>query len=516
MVQGIDFQSHIKKLNNIGIALSSQTNLRVLLGMILKEAREFANADAGSLYIKEENKLHFEVSQNDTLDHRPGNEKESFQPYPLPITKKSIAGFITITGTFLNINDVYHIPETEEYSFNRDFDDRNDYRTRSMLVIPMKDNEGEIIGVLQLINSMDSDRNVIPFAKEYEELLLSLSSQAAVAIRNAKLIEDIKRLFGALVQYSASAIDARSPHTAGHSKRVANLSIQIAKAINQEKEGSLAEVQFSPEEIEELNFSAWLHDIGKIGVQEKILEKATKLSEDRIDVIKNRFNIIKLNIINEFTREKYAIIEEGIGDKSSIKKLSRNTELKLKKIDKDMEFILRLNKQGFLNDEDEVRLKKIYRKNYRDLEGTKKPYLTDYEFRNLSIKHGNLTAEEYQEIQSHVAYTLNIIKNIPFTHNLKNIPLYAAAHHEMLNGTGYPERLVGDEIPIQSRILAVADVYDALVASDRPYKKALTPEQAIEVIKFEAENNRLDKNIINIFIENKLYKTIPGITTFIK
>lgn len=514
MNQEINFKDQIKKLNKIGIALSSEINLKVLLDMIVREAREFTNADAGSLYIKEGNKLHFEVAQNDTLDRRLGNEKDAFVPYPLPLTKKSIAGYVAITGGFLNIEDVYEISESEEYSFNRGFDKRNDYRTRSMLVIPMEDHEREIIGVLQLINSLNSGGNVISFAKEYEELLLSLASQAAVAIRNAKLIDDIKKLFEALVQYSASAIDARSPHTAGHSRRVAKYVVKIAEAINQKKDGNLANVRFTPEEIEELNYAAWLHDIGKIGVREKILEKANKLSDDRIEAIKNRFNVIKLRALNIFINNKFRIFKDRVDDEPFLKKLDKDIKLKLKKIDKDLKFILMVNKSGFLNDEEEERLKKISRKKYLDFEGTEKPYLTDYEYKNLSIRKGNLTEEEYHEIQSHVAYTLNIVNNIPFTKNLNKIPFYAAAHHEMLNGSGYPERLSGDEIPIQSRILAVADVYDALVASDRPYKKAMPSDMALEVLKSEAENGRLDRDIVDIFVENSLYETLPGIISF--
>ncbi|MEK7847268.1 MAG: GAF domain-containing protein, partial [Nitrospinota bacterium] len=305
----VALEEKIKRLNRIGVALSSQTDLRLLLDMIVKEGRGFTNSDAGSLYIKEGDKLIFEVAQNDTLDKRLGeHEREAFIPFPLPLTKKSIAGYVALTGITLNISDVYHLTEKDEYSFNRDFDMRNNYKTTSMLVIPMTDHEGEIIGVLQLINALDKTEKVIPYPKEFEDLISSLASQAAVAIRNAKLIQDIKNLFEALVKYSATAIDARSPHTAGHSKRVAELSIKVADTINKEKDGPLSDIKFSLLEMEELRIAGWLHDIGKIGVREWVLEKANKLNDDRMETIQNRFQLI--------------------GEKIKISKLEKKLEMK--------------------------------------------------------------------------------------------------------------------------------------------------------------------------------------------
>ena len=273
----MDLRKQIERLNKIGIALSSETNLRALLELILREARGFTDSDAGSLYIKEEDKLSFEVTQNDTLDSRGGRDKEVFKPFPLPMTKKSIAGYVAKTGKILNIKDVYEIPATEEYSFYPNFDKRNNYRTKSMLLVPMMDHEEEIIGVLQLINSISKSGQVISFDKEYEDLVSSLASQAAVAIRNVRLIDEIKKLFESLVHYSASAIDARSPHTAGHSRRVSQLAVRVARAINNQNNGHFADVFFSEAELEELSYTAWLHDIGKIGVREFVLEKANKL-----------------------------------------------------------------------------------------------------------------------------------------------------------------------------------------------------------------------------------------------
>jgi HD-GYP domain-containing protein (c-di-GMP phosphodiesterase class II) len=495
-----ELEERIKRLNGIGIALSSQTDLRILLETIVKEGRGFTSSDAGSLYRKEEDKLIFEVAQNDTLDRRLGEKKkEAFSPFPIPLTKKSIAGYVALTGVTLNISDVYQLSEAEEYSFNRDFDNRNNYKTTSMLVIPMKDHEGEIIGVLQLINAIDETGNIIPYPQDLQDLISSLASQAAVAIRNAKLIGDIKNLFESLVKYSATAIDARSPHTAGHSRRVSELSVKVAKAINEENNGPLSDINFSPLELEELRIAGWLHDIGKIGVREWVLEKANKLNDDRMEAIRNRFLFIKERIKNELLKRE---IEGGYNPTDIEEKLNAA----LKELDDDMEFINLVNKPGFLKDSDIDRLKKIVAKKYVNSKGGEEPYLTEFEYTNLSVRKGNLTEEEYKNIQSHVIHTYNILRNIPFTKNLKNVPLIAASHHEMLNGTGYPNGLKDNQIPMQARIIGMVDVFDALTAADRPYKASVPLDKALQILKLEAKDNRLDERVVNIFIEKKLYE----------
>lgn len=507
-----ELEKRIRKLNKIGIALSGQTNLRILLEMILKEARGFTNSDAGSLYRKEDDKLIFEVAQNDTLDRKLGEkEREAFIPFPLPLTKKSIAGYVALTGMSLNIPDVYHLTGKEEYSFNRDFDMRNDYKTKSMLVIPMTDHEGEIIGVLQLINALDESGNVISYSNELEELISSLASQAAVAIRNAKLIEDIKNLFESLVKYSATAIDARSPHTAGHSRRVSELSIRVAKTINEENDGPLSAIKFSPLEIEELRISAWLHDIGKIGVREWVLEKMTKLNADKMEAVGNRFHTIREKIINKALKKKLEVLKRD-GNLSDISPylsaIDEELNSALMELDDEIKFLDNINKPGFMKDEDLEKLRKIAGKKFLNSTGTEEPYLTEFEFTNLSVRKGNLTDEEYKNIQSHVVHTYNILQNIPFTKNLKNVPKIAATHHEMLNGSGYPYGLKDNQIPMQARIIGMVDIFDALTAADRPYKAAVPLDKALQILQFEAKDNRLDKRIVDLFIEKKLYENI--------
>ncbi len=501
-----DLREQITKLNRIGIALSSETNLDRLLDLIVREVREFTHADAGSIYIREDEQLRFEVAQNDTLLQRDPAYADSFRPFPLPLTKKSIAGFVALTGRILNLKDVYEPDDSVDFEVNREFDERNNYRTKSMLVVPMLDNRGENIGVLQLINALDQDRQVTSFSAEVEALVMSLASQAAVAIKNAQLIVSIKNLFAALVQYSASAIDARSPHTAGHSRRVATLAQLMAQALNRQKEGLFAKVALNEEELEELSYSAWLHDIGKIGVKEHVLEKANKLSDAILELVRTRFEQIKLGISLECQTRIVELLTNGPADMLAVKAIQEEKDRRLDEIQQDIDFIVKINTPGWMTDEDLARLLEIKNKEFTDGDGQKRPYLDDYEFENLSVRKGNLTDAEYREIQSHVVHTYNIVKNIPFTPELSRIPSFAAAHHEMLNGTGYPNKLQAKDIPLQARILGVVDIYDALVAADRPYKRAMPVDKALMILQEEAKSGRLDKGLVDLFIQEEIWR----------
>ncbi|RMD88404.1 MAG: HD domain-containing protein [Calditrichaeota bacterium] len=326
-----------------------------------------------------------------------------------------------------------------------------------------------------------------------------------MAIRNAKLIEEIKNLFRSLVRYSAKAIDARSPHTAGHSGRVAKYSVRIARAINEAKEGRLGKIYFSPEEIEELRMAAWLHDIGKIGVRESVLEKVTKLNSDQIKTIEERFETIKNWVKNKYLEKKLCIALNGKNSKVELEKLDQQLQSELKEIDESLAFIKKINEPGFLTENDRKRLQQIAERSYANSKGERRYFLTPQEYESLSIVRGNLTENEYKEIQSHVEHTLSILNKIPFTRDLQNIPKYAAAHHEYLDGSGYPRGLKGDEIPIQARIMCIADIYDALSSPDRPYKRALPLEKTLEILRQEAQKGKLDADIVELFIQKKLY-----------
>jgi len=501
----IDLQSLIARLNKIGIALSSEHNLNKLLELIVKEARRFTVADGGSLYIKEGDKLNFLVAQTESLNTST-EETHSLKSFYVPLTKESISGYVATTGEILNIPDVYHIPPTVQYHFNRNFDTRMGYRSKSMLTVPMCDHKDEIIGVLQLVNSLDAHGKVVPFRKEYESLVLSLASQAAVAIRNAKLIEDNKNLFRSLVQYSAKAIDSRSPHTAGHSGRVSMYSLRIVDAINEETEGVFANVHFTPEQREELRMAGWLHDIGKIGVKESVLEKSTKLNADQMGTITERFAAIESAKIARVHQQKCELLLANNAADGRLQELDARLAEETQKLDDDLEFLRRINIPGFLSPDDLARLRGIAEQTFHGADGEERYYLTAKEYENLAIVRGNLTPAEYKEIQRHVDHTLAILRKIPFTSDLQNIPKFAATHHEMLDGSGYPNGLKGDEIPIQGRIMCICDIFDALSAQDRPYKKAVPLEKTLQILRQEAERGKLDKDIVDLFIRKGLYK----------
>ena len=492
----LSVEEKIKKLNRIGIALTSTTNLEDLFELIVTESRSFTNADGGSLFTLEDNKLIFRVAQTESLERKIG-KKPPFKAFPLPLSKKSIAGFVAMSGEIIHVDDCYDLDPAKGPVVDKSYDKKMGYRSKSMLTVPMQDHTGEVIGVIQLINSTDEGGNVIPFSVEARELMLSIASQAAVALRNAKLISDIKNLFAAFVKYSATAIDERSPHTAGHTRRVAGMSMRIANAINADTDGEFAEVHFSDQELEELWFAAWLHDIGKIAVKEAVLEKNSRISEARLNWIISRLH----NLLQEIEIEQLKM------DDCDEKALEKEDFLKKKKkILSDMEFLSKLNKAGFLPDEDETRLKEIASLSYEDINGTSQPLVDEFELKNLALKRGNLTDEEWEEMRSHAIKTRMLVESIPFTKELSHVADYAARHHEMLNGSGYPEKLSAELLPLQARILAVADVFDALTAADRPYKKAIPLELSIKILREEVEKGRMDGRVVELVVNKKLYQ----------
>ena len=509
LYQSQDTKTMLETLNKIGIALSSEIHLDRLLELIVREARNFTNADAGSLYLvnHDKNCLNFEVAQNDTLKKRADLKSETFKPYSLPLDRNSIAGYVAITGKTLNIADVYHLLPEVGFEFNTDFDKRNKYRTKSMLLVAMKDTEGHIIGVLQLINSTNNQGKAVSFTNKFETLVSSLASQAAVAIKNAQLLKEVKDVFEALIKYSVSAIDARSPFTAGHSKRVAAYTMALAHAINDTHEGPYADISFSTDQLEELNYAAWLHDIGKIGVKEWVLDKRTHLSDAEMAALVNRFENIKASVITEIQEKKIGLMNNNNENAKDIANLDTELEARIHRIDEKLDFINNINGRNALEDSDIHQLEEIYNKKYVDLKGKKGNYLANFEFENLSVKKGNLTKDEIEEIQSHVTHTEKIVNNIPFTGHLKKVPIFAAGHHEMLDGSGYTKHIKAKDIPIQTRIITISDIYEALIAKDRPYKKSLDSIQSLAILEEEAQMGKLDKELVRIFIEKKVYET---------
>lgn len=486
-------------LLEIGKAMTAERDLDRLLSLILKEVTRVMEADRSSLFLvdKERGELWSKIAQG--LEAREIRIKIG----------EGIAGYVAATGQTVNIREAYEDPR-----FHKEVDKQTGYRTKTILCVPMINKLGEVIGVIQVLNKLKGT-----FNEEDEELLLAFAGQAAVAIENTILYEDIERLFEGLIKATMYAIESRDPVTSGHSERVAVLTVGLAEKVDRIDVGPYAKICFSPEEIREIRYAALLHDFGKVGVREPILVKANKLYEADLELIRSRFKFIRKALEAEYTHMKAASFlmldrEEALG---RLYDLDRELKKRWEELDDQLRFIEEVNKPTILPRGGFERILEIATNTYLDLDGQRKPYLTTREVENLSIGQGSLNAEERLEIESHVVHTFRFLQQIPWTKDLKRVPIIAYAHHEKLNGQGYPNRLAGEAIPLQARIMTIADIYDALTACDRPYKKAVPPEEALNILSLEAKQNSIDQELLRIFIEAKVYELIqrlrrPGLS----
>ena len=501
-------QSQIKRLVDIGQALSAERNLDRLLEMIVDEARSFTCADAGTLYIREDNYLKFKILQNDSMKTRMGGSSNNPITFPpVELKESNVSAYVAIKDVSVNIPDVYY-SDLFDFTGPKKFDEATKYRTKSMLVVPMKNHEDDVIGVLQLINAQDRQTGeIIPFPVGYENLINSLASQAAVVITNVRLIQDMENLFSSFVKVMATAIDEKSPVTAGHIRRVADLTMVMAKTINQQKKGPFADVLFDGDQMHELYAAAWMHDIGKVTTPVQIVEKGKKLETifDRVHYLSLRFLYFAKSIEAESLKKKFEFLEKGAPE-DEIRKLENKTERKIKEIMDAREFIMSCNEPGEFMDNGKIeRLQKIANINYSENEHPA-PMINEDELLNLSIRKGSITEVERKKMQDHAAVTLKMLEQIPFTKKLKNIPRFAGAHHEFINGKGYPKGLKEDEIPLEARMLAVIDITEALTAPDRPYKKAMPLEQAFKILGFMVKDGELDGRLVDLLIKEKVYE----------
>ncbi len=506
---------HIKQCAQIGVALSVEKDINKLLEMILNEARAMSDADAGTLYIVDDKKyLRFEILQNDTLKTRLGGTKGVKSTLPdVPLYKNgkpnhfNVSSHVAITGEAVNIPDVYKA-KNFDFTGTREYDAATGYRSKSMLVIALKNHENDIIGVLQLLNAQAPETGeVIAFSHEYEDLVASLASQAAIALTNTQLIQDLKNLFYAFIKSIATAIDEKSPYTGGHINRVVDLAMMIAEKINESGEGPFKDVYFTEEELEELRLAAWMHDVGKITTPEHVVDKATKLTNifDRISYIENRFELIAKTIENEYLKQKIELLKNGDNNETKIKILEENLTNTLKDLQEDLEFIKGCNNPGeFIGDEKISRIKKIANKTY-SINNEKHSYLSEDEINNLCIRKGSLTEEERKIIENHATMTYKMLKQLPFPKQLSKVPDYAGSHHEKLDGSGYPHGLTLKDLPLQSRIMAIADIFEALTAKDRPYRKPMSLSQAIKIMEFMKNDNHIDADIYDLFVNSGFY-----------
>ena len=495
-----DLEDRLRRLNEIGVALSSvQHNLNALLERILQEARRFTHAEAGTLYLAKNESLTFEIIQNDKLQIFVGGSHGKADMPPVALNKESVSGYVAITGEILNIADVY-AEEGQQFEGPRNYDKMTGYHTRSLLVVPMRDHEDQVIGVLQLLNSLSPDTGEsVAFSAADVALIESLASQAAVAINNVRLIEDTEALFESFVQVMATAIDERSPYTGGHIRRVAELTMVMAYAINASEQGYFADISFSDEELEELRLAAWMHDIGKITTPEWVVDKPTKLTTifDRVELLRLRFALIRKELELQVARGQLDAAEG---------------ERLMGEVAADFEFVARANMPGeFMGDDDLARIKQIAAKRYVE-DGEERPYITDEELENLSIRKGSLTDAERQKINDHAAMSIKMLEQIPFTRKLKQVPTIAGAHHEKLDGTGYPQGLKGNEISLQARILALVDIFESLTADDRPYRANPLPSDVVlRILQDMVDCNHIDREVHELFKREDLFAKLVEI-----
>jgi HD-GYP domain-containing protein (c-di-GMP phosphodiesterase class II) len=505
-----------QQLNEIGVALSSERDVNALLTLILRKAREITGADAGSLYLVDEvgreRHLRFMLTQNDSVDF-------PFKEFTLPLAEDSMAGYTALHGEVLNFADAHNLPQDLPFHFNDRYDRESGYRTKSLLTLPMRNPKGEVLGVLQLINSKrDSTarlsneatvaEQVQSFPERSVQLALSLASQAAVSYENRKLYQEIETLFEGFVQAAVTAIEQRDPTTSGHSLRVATYTEAFAETLDSVSTGKYSGTHFDAEQMKEIRYAALLHDFGKVGVREDVLVKAKKLYPGQMDLLKQRFDYIRKDLEAGMVRRKLQMfIERDRGDAlAEIARLTEDFDQRLTRLEDYFQFIIETNEPTLLEEGKFRQLRDIARQSYIDTKGIERPYINPDEVRLLSIPKGSLDAAERQQIESHVVHTFNFLNQIPWTKELRRIPDIARAHHEKLNGTGYPYKLRGDEIPLPTKLMTICDIFDALTASDRPYKRAVPVDRALSILESSVHADEIDGELFNIFRDAKVYE----------
>ena len=504
-------RKQIKYLNKIGYALTSEKNIDVLMDKILDAAKTLTNADAGTIYLMndDDRSLSFKIVHTDSMHLKMGGTGEKINWPDLQLyneddseNKSMIAVKCALEKVLINIDDVY---KTEKFDFSgpKNFDSITNYKTQSMLVAPLVNNDNDVIGVLQLINKKDKNNQSMEFTHEDEKLILSMGSQAAVSISNSKLIKDLENLLNSFIKVIATAIGEKSKYTVGHINRVADITLDIANAVNDDKTGIFKDKNYSAEELKVLDIAAWMHDIGKIATPEYVVDKATKLEtiHDRIHLVQAKFEIVKRDLEIEYYKNAALLIDE-----KEKKILKTEFTKKVKELEEDLEFLVINNKGAeFMSDDKIERMERIAKKELI-INNEKAHLLSEDELKNMCIKRGTLTEEERYVINEHADISIKMLESLPFPKKLKDVPTIAGAHHEKICGGGYPKNLKGDEISFESRILAIADIFEALTAHDRPYKEPNTLNQSLKILMFMAKDDHLDRELVKFFIENKVYE----------
>ncbi|MES1173790.1 MAG: HD domain-containing phosphohydrolase [Myxococcales bacterium] len=512
------YRYELGELIEIARALTTEREIDKLLNLILEKARFLCGADAGSMYVVDgddpvlaRRQLVFKLSQNDSVSF-------ASREFTMPISTRSMAGYVALEQKTLSIEDVYDMPKGSPFGFDRSFDQKVGYRTRSMFVTPLITSKGEVIGVLQLINKKrepkqklsspeDFERSVIPFDERSEQLVTTLAAQAGIALENAILYQEIRKIFEGFVKASVDAIEARDPTTSGHSRRVADLTVNLAHAVERTDTGPYREVRWQLEDLREIEYASVLHDFGKIGVREHVLVKAKKLFPHELGLIRQRLEFVIRTIEVDVIQRKMMAMSRGASN-DELGELDLELSTKRAEIEEAWAVIEQANEPTVLAAGNFKRIEELGRQSYSRLNGDVSTLLSAEEVKSLSVMRGSLTAEEFDEIRSHVSHTYRFLSQIPWGKTFSRVAIIAGSHHERLNGTGYPNRLQAEEIPLQSKMMSISDIFDALTASDRPYKRAVPIEKALDILGFEVKDNHVDGELVRIFTESRAWESV--------
>lgn len=510
----LELAQRLKALEEVSLELIRPQSRYEILTRVVNKAVDLFQCDAGSLYLEGSNaRLFFEVAVNRSLT-------VNIERKSLPVNDRGIASYIFRTGESLRISDVYQISTDAPYHFNEEVDKALQYRTRSVMAHPLKNRRGEVVGVLQLINRKKDPKKVWPsqdlasigampdFSTDDSKLLESFAALSSAAIENAKLHQDIENLFEGFVRASVHAIESRDKTTRGHSDRVAVLTVDLARKVSADDSHALRFIKFTEAQIAEIRYAALLHDFGKIGVRESTLQKEEKLSFEQKLSIESRIKEFRasgeIKMLWELVRRLHT--EKRAPNDLEIQRIQSQVQEFSQKLTDYWNVILELNRPTILNEDKSRQLQSLCAITCQDMAHNHQPLLKEDEIKALSILKGSLSEYERSEIESHVTHTFTFLKQIPWTKELAGVPEIAFAHHEKIDGSGYPRKIKGQDIPMQARIMTICDIYDALTAKDRPYKKAVPSAKALEILEMEAKEGKLDPRFLRIFIESKTFE----------
>jgi HD-GYP domain-containing protein (c-di-GMP phosphodiesterase class II) len=510
-------RAELRELSGVGMALMTERDPDRLLQKIVDKALQLTGSDACSLYLAEDGEdgtphLRFQTSRTESLPDLP------FVSFTLPVSRSSLAGYAAATGETLVVDDAYDIPPEAEYALNRSFDERFGYRTKSLLVVPMIDHLGTVVGVLQLINrkrdpraritsEAAADRYVLPYTERELQVVHALAGQAAVSIENSLLYRQIQEIFESFVKAAVIAVDSRDPTTSGHSVRVAALTVDLASTIGRGS-GPYAGLSFTREQMRELRYASLLHDFGKVGVREEVLVKARKLPPLLLERVNARFAMIRRTLESDWHRARAEALERHGPGSPALAAAEAEYRRRLDELAEVWSVVEAANQPTVLPERAADALETVGRLTFRGPDDQPMPYVTAEELAYLRIPKGSLNEAERLEIESHVEQTFRFLTQIPWTGDLKNVAHIAYGHHEKLNGRGYPRGVAADDIPVQTRIMTVVDIFDALTASDRPYKRALPPEKALDILHMEARDGLLDQAVVDHLVSSGHYRRI--------